>query len=601
MPDEEEYKAEYLYRVMPCHTTLSYRPPALSSPPKEWHPKSLPENYTLLHATSAWKKKTWPARKWAVVLNTLNDAGMGPFVCTSGPVSWEIEFVQSIQEASRARIINLAGKTNLENYLSLLANANLVLCIDGSATHLAAAFQRPSVTLFGPTNPKEWHYSSALSRLIDARQFTDSSAPGTDVIPVDVVCETAQLLSKVTTVANRTPRRTVFAPPNTSASRPVNRPRILYVYSGKAHPARAGLDYVTRQQLKALTDAGYAVTFVSRGKYEHENVDNVCLPFTPANLLFFLPAQYYCSLHDRFFSQLGASVVRQNQFDVIIGWEGGSKALFDAGRSRNIPCLLNCPMIHANARRSRAPENEHAWPFITLPDVVSEYHAANLLMTASECAAKSFIESGVAESKIVNITRGADTARFSRLAGKSESGEDRRFRAVFYGRACSRKGIIQTLKAWRSAALLNAELWIIGAIDRQIEPEFHANLSSNVKCFGYVKDAETLLPQCHVQILPTEAEGMAKTLIEGASCGCVSLTTRESGFPVIESRTGFYIERENIEMIAANLRFLASETCDLEMMREASSEFVQKNLTWTHFSEKFLSAVNQAIGNGCPF
>ena len=304
MPDEEEYKARYFYRVMPCNTTFSYRPPTLIPPPEEWQPKALPESYTLLHATSAWKRKTWPARKWAAVLNTLHDAGMGPFVCTSGPVSWEIEFVKSIQEASRAHIINFAGKTSLKNYLSVLANANLVLCIDSSATHLAAAFQRPSVTLFGPTNPKEWHDSSALSRLIDARQFTDSSAPGTDVIPVDAVCETAQLLWKATTVANRTPKRTVFAPPSTSASRPLYRPRILYVYSGKAHPARAGVDYVTRQQLKALTDAGYAVTFVSRGKYEHENVENVCLPFTPANLLSFLPARYYYSLQDHFFLNL---------------------------------------------------------------------------------------------------------------------------------------------------------------------------------------------------------------------------------------------------------------------------------------------------------
>jgi ADP-heptose:LPS heptosyltransferase len=202
MPDEGEYKAQYLYRVMPCDTAFPYRPPRLAPPPGEWQPQSLPERYTLLHATSAWKRKTWPAKKWAAVLDTLHDAGLGPFVCTSGPVFWEIEFVNDIQKASQAYIINFAGKTNLENYLSIVANADLVLCIDGSATHLAAAFQRPSVTLFGPTNSSEWHYNSEFSRLIDARHFTDSPAPGTDAIPVDAVSATALSLSQAAKVAN---------------------------------------------------------------------------------------------------------------------------------------------------------------------------------------------------------------------------------------------------------------------------------------------------------------------------------------------------------------------------------------------------------------
>jgi glycosyltransferase involved in cell wall biosynthesis len=357
------------------------------------------------------------------------------------------------------------------------------------------------------------------------------------------------------------------------------------------------LDFVARQQLKALTDAGYMVTFVSRGRYEHKNVENVSLPLTPANLLSFLPARYYYSLQHRFFSKLGASIVRHNQFDAVIGWEGGSKALFYAGRLRNIPCLLNCPMIHASGLRQRAIANEHGWPVISASDLADEYRAATLLMTASNHAAKSFIESGVSENKVISITRGADIARFSRRVADNEADAKRPFRVVFYGRLCNRKGILQTLEAWRKADLSNAELWILGAMDREIKDAFHANLTPNVRYFGYVRDAEKFLPECHVQILPTTAEGMAKTLIEGASCGCVSLTTKESGFPIVEGKTGFYIERENVEMIAATLRFLASEACDLATMREASSDFVQKNLTWVHFAERFLRAVNQAIEN----
>jgi hypothetical protein len=80
----------------------------------------------------------------------------------------------------------------------------------------------------------------------------------------------------------------------------------------------------------------------------------------------------------------------------------------------------------------------------------------------------------------------------------------------------------------------------------------------------------------------------AKHCFRPASCGCVSRTTKESVFPAVEGKTGFYIERENIEMIAVTIRFLASEACDLDTMRCASSGFRPKNLTCV-YSAKILA------------
>ena len=91
-------------------------------------------------------------------------------------------------------------------------------------------------------------------------------------------------------------------------------------------------------------------------------------------------------------------------------------------------------------------------------------------------------------------------------------------------------------------------------------------------------------------------EGMAKTLVEGAACGCVSLVTRESGFPVLEGKTGFYIERSDTDLIARILKRLASDRSALGKMHEDAADFVKHNLSWECFSEKFLIEVESSVG-----
>ena len=366
------------------------------------------------------------------------------------------------------------------------------------------------------------------------------------------------------------------------------RGQILYVYSGKAAPQGAGLDLVARRQMKALTEGGYSVTFVSRGSYKHPNVRNISLPLTPANLGSMLSAKYYYNLQHRFFSQLGALVLGSSKFNAVVGWQGSSRTLFKAASARGVPSMLNCPGVCADSASDICyPQLKlRTWP---IPDVCyfrDEYTLASTLLTASEQARETFARAGFPEKKVVNIQRGADLSRY-----RSVPREAGPFRAVFFGRVCDRKGIFQTIEAWEKAALPEAELWIIGAVDRSIEDELKLKLPKNAVLFGHRNDAEVLLPQCHVQVLPTAMEGMAKTLVEGAACGCVSLVTKESGLPVIEGKTGFVIERAHTDLISQILKRLASDRHALGKMHEDAASFVKQHLSWESFSQKFLSAV----------
>jgi ADP-heptose:LPS heptosyltransferase len=50
----------------------------------------------------------------------------------------------------------LAGSLPLAAFAAVIAEARLVVSADTGAAHLATAYGRPSVVLFGPAPPEEW-------------------------------------------------------------------------------------------------------------------------------------------------------------------------------------------------------------------------------------------------------------------------------------------------------------------------------------------------------------------------------------------------------------------------------------------------------------
>lgn len=189
------YRALYYFQTMPVADAMAFRPPRLSEPPADWLPSGLPERYVVLHTTSAWPSKSWESSAWAEVLDKLHDAGVGPFLITGGTAEWERAYVSALRAKTRAPVLDLCGKTSLRGYLAVIARAEMVLCIDGSASHLAAAFGKPVLTLFGgPSHTPQWHYPTETSVRIDARDFAPQRKPPVECIPVTPVFEAALAL-----------------------------------------------------------------------------------------------------------------------------------------------------------------------------------------------------------------------------------------------------------------------------------------------------------------------------------------------------------------------------------------------------------------------
>ncbi len=190
--NRDDYRASMFYQTL---GGTEFSPPTLNAPPLDWFPDGLPEDYFVVHPTSAWRRKTWPAGNWITLLNELRRQIPWPLVISAGSEAWEREMADSIASNVTGGAHNLAGQTSLRNYLAVLARAKAVLTVDGSASHIAAAFGRPTLTLFGPTKQAHWHYTTARSKGLSATDFTAERKPPVSAIPVAAaLAATRQLL-----------------------------------------------------------------------------------------------------------------------------------------------------------------------------------------------------------------------------------------------------------------------------------------------------------------------------------------------------------------------------------------------------------------------
>lgn len=177
------YRAEIFYRLAGGQPA-DFRPPRLNPPPAEWSLPALPDNYVLIHPTAAWRQKCWDPKAWLEALSQYREDQY--WVVTSGVAEWEISLGKEIITGLGKKAIDFCGKTSLRQYIALIQRASAVLCVDGSASHLAAAFEVPCLTLFGPTNSIQWHYQTEKNIKIESKQVCNKVSDMDKIDPVDV-------------------------------------------------------------------------------------------------------------------------------------------------------------------------------------------------------------------------------------------------------------------------------------------------------------------------------------------------------------------------------------------------------------------------------
>jgi glycosyltransferase involved in cell wall biosynthesis len=287
--------------------------------------------------------------------------------------------------------------------------------------------------------------------------------------------------------------------------------------------------------------------------------------------------------HDRAVARL----VDRSRFDVVHTWPLGGLLTLRAARERGVLGTREAPNSHtahayvvvadeAAALGVPLPRGQSHRPDLSrLRREFAEYEAAAVVFAPSEHVRQTFLDHGVAESKLVRHRYGYDPTQFYAASPVGE----RPFRAVFLGSADPRKGLHYALRAWRQAGA-PGELLIAGGF----APGYREVLSGlldqpGVRELGFVARPAQLLRDCDVLLLPSVEEGSALVSYEAMASGCVPLVSTTSGAPVADGRDGLLHAPGDVGALAGQLHALSSDRSPLDRLR-AAALVSARDLSW---------------------
>jgi len=134
-----------------------------------------------IHPGSGGRAKVWPLRNWHGLLDWLRRELSSQTLLSVGPADeYLIEFSEAMREVG---IPIVSGLTPLR-LCALLSLCRLYIGSDSGVSHLAAAVGIPTVSIFGPTDPRVWAPRTSRSTAVrrqwkeeDVLRWTPSEKP----------------------------------------------------------------------------------------------------------------------------------------------------------------------------------------------------------------------------------------------------------------------------------------------------------------------------------------------------------------------------------------------------------------------------------------
>ncbi len=149
------------------------------------------------------RAKRWPAERFAAVADRCIDQLGATGLLVGSPA--ELEVSQAVAVPMRGSPIILTGKTDLAQAIAILSLVDLLVTNDTGPAHIASALGRPTLVVFGPTNPLTTRPLSRNAEII--RRPPDCAPCMLRDCPIDHRCMTAitpdEVFAHVTQMAGK--------------------------------------------------------------------------------------------------------------------------------------------------------------------------------------------------------------------------------------------------------------------------------------------------------------------------------------------------------------------------------------------------------------
>lgn len=220
-----------------------------------------------------------------------------------------------------------------------------------------------------------------------------------------------------------------------------------------------------------------------------------------------------------------------------------------------------------------------------------EYEISDYIVVPSNFVKNTFIEKGVPEKKIFVNPYGVDLTYFKPLEIKKE-----KFRIIFAGKACVRKGFQYLIEVMKTLKEYDIELWHLGSIHPEIK-SFDYN-QKNIKYLGSKPQNELYkyYNQCDAFVLPSLEEGLAMVTLQAMACGLPVICTPNTGIENVltkDGEEGFIIPIRDPNTIVERVLELYNDKELLKKMGNKALEKLQNGFTWDDYGKRYIDFLNK--------
>ena len=144
------------------------------------------------------RAKRWPAERYATLADSLIETLSAEVVLIGSPDESQVSL--DVSRGMRNKVIMLTGQTDLAQLVAVLSRVDLLISNDTGPAHIAAALGRPTLVIFGPTNPLTTRPFSDAAEIV--RRPPDCAPCMLRDCPIDHRCMTAISPEEVLARAN---------------------------------------------------------------------------------------------------------------------------------------------------------------------------------------------------------------------------------------------------------------------------------------------------------------------------------------------------------------------------------------------------------------
>ncbi|HXH06600.1 MAG TPA: glycosyltransferase family 4 protein [Vicinamibacterales bacterium] len=222
-----------------------------------------------------------------------------------------------------------------------------------------------------------------------------------------------------------------------------------------------------------------------------------------------------------------------------------------------------------------------------------EYEECDLIFVPSTFAYRSFVQKGVAETKLVRIPYGVELRRF-----RPEAKRDSMFRVLYVGALSVQKGIPYLLEAVSCLRMPDFEVWFVGAVQSDAR-RFLASMGGRIRYLGIVPRTELYryYSQASVFVIASIQEGLALVQAQAMACGLPVIATTNTGAADLftDGVEGFIVPIRNAEAIREKILFLYEHPDAREAMAEAALTRVRSLGGWQEYGSQVVSAYRRGL------